>query len=161
MPVQFVPKSVVSVSDMARLLGFSRSRLYQLIEEGVFPMPVYDVVTCRPFFDEDMQAVCMEVRRRNCGLNGRPVLFYAQRRPLAVSTKPIRKTTTKKPDPSRHADLLDGLRALGLASVKAGKVDAAVKQLFPRGTHNRDAGEVIRAVFLHVKRQDSSDKVGR
>ena len=45
---------------------------------GVFPPPLYNIETKRPFFTEDMQEVCLEVRRRNCGINGKPVMFYAQ-----------------------------------------------------------------------------------
>ena len=160
MSVQIAAKSVVSVTGMARSLGFSRSRLYQLIEEGVLPAPIYDITTRRPFFDEEMQVVCLEVRRRNCGINGRPVLFYTPRRPTFVPTRAKRKTT-KTTEPTKHADLLEALRSLGLSEVKPAQVDAVVTELFPRGTHGRDHGEVIRAVFLHVKRQDSSDSVGR
>ena len=30
----------------------------------------------RPFYHEELQAVCLDVRRRNCGIDGKPVLFY-------------------------------------------------------------------------------------
>ena len=107
-----------------------------------------------------MQAACLEIRRRNCGLNGRPVLFYAQRQLRATPSRPTKKRTVKKAESTQHAPLLDGLRSLGLVSIKAGQIEAAVKELYPRGIQGRDSGEVIRAVFLHVKRQHSTDKVG-
>lgn len=75
LPVQ--TKAIVSVAEMARMVGFSRARFYQLIQAGTFPSPVYDIHTRRPTYTEDQQLVCLDVRRRNCGIDGRPVLFYA------------------------------------------------------------------------------------
>jgi hypothetical protein len=160
MSVQLVPKTAVSVTEMARLLGLSRSRLYQLLDEGVLPAPIYDLMTRRPYFDEDMQARCHEVRRRNCGINGRPVLFYTPRRTALAPTRPARKMI-KKTAPTHHADLLNGLRSLGLMTVTTEEVGAAVQQLFPRGIGDEDAGEVIRAVFLCLKRHDPGDNARR
>jgi hypothetical protein len=40
-------------------------------------------------------------------------------------------------------------------------VAAAVKQVFPRGTSGLAEAEVIKAVFLHLKRQDPGDSAGR
>jgi hypothetical protein len=40
---------------------------------------------------------------------------------------------------------------LGLASVTAADVTAAVKGLYPQGTAGIDQGEVLRAVFLALK----------
>lgn len=161
MSVQMLTKSAVSVSEMAKMLGFSRSRLYQLVEEGVFPPPVYDLSTRRPLFDEGMQIFCLELRRRNCGMNGKPVLFYSARTPTIAQTKPVKNSTAKKSESNRHSDLIESLKALGLEAVTAGQVDSAVKQLFPGGTQNRDAGEVIRSVFLEIRCQNSADNVGR
>jgi hypothetical protein len=57
-------KTVVSVAEMARMVGLSRARFYQLVGEGIFPSPLYSVHTRRPFFSEEMQAICLEVRRQ-------------------------------------------------------------------------------------------------
>ncbi len=134
----------VSVSEMARLVGLSRQRFHQLVQAGVFPQPQRD--NGRPFYDEPTQQQCLKVRRRNCGVNGQVVLFYSRRQP-APPTRPKKAT----PAPAPHADLLDGLRALGLVSVTAADVEAAVKTLFPQGTAGVDEGEVIRAVFLRLQ----------
>jgi hypothetical protein len=67
MSVPIRTKEIVSVAEMARMCGLSRTRFYQLVGEGVFPSPVYDLRTRRPFFTEQMQAVCLEVRQRNAG----------------------------------------------------------------------------------------------
>ena len=71
--------------------------------------------------------------------------------------KPKPKTTST----SRYPEIVDGVRALGLTMVTAAEVEAAVKQLFPGGTDSVDPGEVIRSVFLSIKRQDRPDNVTR
>ena len=71
-------KAAVTVAEMARMVGLSRARFYQLLGTA-FPFPVYDVSTRRPAYVEEQQRVCLEVRRRNCGIDGKPVLFYARR----------------------------------------------------------------------------------
>jgi hypothetical protein len=136
-------KAVVSVSEMARMVGLSRQRFHQLVQAGVFPQPHRQ--DGRPFYDEAAQQQCLEVRRRNCGVNGQVVLFYARRQPLPTRPKKV------SPAPSPHADLLDGLRALGLVAATATDVGEAVKTLFPQGTTGIDQGEVIKAVFLQLK----------
>lgn len=159
-------RAVVSVAEMARMVGLSRARFYELVRAGTFPPPVYDVRTRRPTYPEELQRQCLDVRRRNCGVDGRPVLFYARgQRPL-VQTKTTRptKTGTRKVGPPKaddHADLLDGLTALGLASATAGQVGEALKVLYPSGINGADQGEVLRAVFLHLQRRDRGDNAGR
>jgi len=155
---QLRTKAVVTVTEMARMVGLSRARFYQLVEAGVFPFPVYDVRTRRPVFTEDQQEACLEVRRRNRGINGHAVLFYAkasgQAKPVSKARpKPTTKTT-------EYGDVFDGLRALGLAAVTSPQVGTAIKQLFPAGLDGADRGEVIRVVFLHLKRQNSGDNAG-
>lgn len=151
MSVQMMQKTVVSVAEMARMCSLSRARFYQLVNEGVFPPPLYDVRTRRPFFDEEMQKTCLEVRRRNCGINGKPVLFYAPRHPLGQQPKPVKKTAPKPK--GQFIELIDGLRALGL-EVTATQIEPVVKELFPAGIQSLDSGEVLRAVFLAIKRQN-------
>src|SRR5580658_10424153 len=74
-----VNKIVVSVTDLARMTGLSRARFYQLVRAGTFPAPDREANTGRPCYGEDKQRLCLEVRRRNCGINGKPVLFYSRR----------------------------------------------------------------------------------
>jgi hypothetical protein len=80
-------------------------------------------------------------------VNRQVVLFYARRQP--APTRPKKAA----PSPALHADLLDGLKALGLVSVTAADVGAAVQTLFPHGTAGMNEGEVIRAVFLQLQGQ--------
>ena len=139
----FETKAAVSVSIMAKMLGLSRARFYQLIGSA-FPHPVYNVATRRPFYDEASQKICLEVRRRNCGCNGKPILFYARHAPKAI---PKKKTTNVR---NPNIELLEGLKGLGLI-VNSAQIEAAVKTIFPRGVEKVDPGEVIRSVFIHLK----------
>lgn len=156
MSVQVQTKTVVSVAEMARMVGLSRARFYQLVNDGVFPSPLYRIETRRPFFDQQMQELCLEVRRLNCGLNGRPVLFYARR--LGAPTTKAKKTPPK--NSHKHADLIEGLRALGLTIINSAQVEAAIQKCFPSGQAGVDDETVLRTVFLHLKLQNSSDNVG-
>ena len=157
-------KVAVSVSEMARMVGLSRARFYQLQKDGAFPKPSYAPETGRPFYSEDQQAACLDVRRRNCGIDGKPILFYARRVEIRPSVPLSRRPKPAKPRtvaPDDHAELLEAVKILGLTSATVAQVRAAVAELFPEGTVAIDQGEVIRALFLKLKRQDSSDSVGR
>ena len=158
---QVQTKAAVTVSEMARMVGLSRARFYQLMKAGTFPQPDRDSNTGRPRYSEEGQRLCLEVRRRNCGVDGRPVLFYARAHLPAAPTKPQRATNAKPAKDIGHADLLDGLVALGLASATSDQVDAALKALYPTGTDNVDQADLLREVFLFLKRQNSAGNVGR
>jgi hypothetical protein len=157
---QVQTKAVVTVSEMARMVGLSRARFYQLIRAGTFPQPDREPITGRPRYSEEGQRLCLDVKRRNCGVDGRPVLFYARAHPTSP-TKPSRATGARPAKANGHADLLDGLLALGLASPTADQVDAALKTLYPNGTDNVDRGDLLREMFLFLKRQNPAGNVGR
>ena len=151
-------KAIVTVSEMARMVGLSRARFYQLVRSGVFPQPAYD--KGRPVYTEEQQQICLEVRRKNRGIDGRPVLFYSRRRAI----EPARRKKRADPLPARNKDipaLLDGLNALGLTTATAAQVVEVTKQLFPQGTAGLDQAEVLRGVFLHLKRQNQGGNEGR
>jgi hypothetical protein len=147
-------KAVVTVSEMARMVGLSRARFYQLVRDGVFPQPAYD--KGRPVYTDEMQQVVLEVRRRNRGIDGRPVLFYARRRAI----QPSKRMKRADPLPAKNKDipaLLDGLNALGLTTATAAQVLKISQELFPQGTKGLDQAEVLRAVFLHLKRKGTQE----
>jgi hypothetical protein len=152
-------KAAVSVSEMARMVGLSRARFYQLIGSA-FPKPLYDAKTKRPFYNEELQQVCLEVRRRNCGIDGKPVLFYARRTGSVVPTA-RRKRKPPQPKHGRYAEIVEGVRALGLTTATAAQVEAAVCARYKEGTEGVDLAEVIRAVFLDLKRQNTGGNEGR
>lgn len=151
-------KAAVTVAEMARMVSLSRARFYQLQKAGVFPPPKLNPSTKRPFFDQELQEVCLNVRRRNCGVSGQVVLFYARRQEIT----PARSKPTPKAVPNKQPknDLVAALESLGLA-VTLAQVERAVSELFPGGAPG-NGGEVIRAVFLHLKqRRNAADNVGR
>ena len=156
-------KAIATVRDVCRMVGLSPARFYQLVHQGIFPMPVYDIVSRRPHFTQDQQRQCLDIRRRNCGANNKPICFYARR--LDAAPPVPRRRAGRQPSTPRakaeHAGLVEALRGLGLASVTAPMVAAAVKQVFPRGTSGLAEAEVIKAVFLHLRRQDRGDSAGR
>jgi hypothetical protein len=161
MSVHIQTKAVVTVAEMARMVGLSRARFYQLQRAGVFPLPVYSVSTRRPVYVEEMQQDCLEVRRRNCGINGQPVLFYARRNGSVPAASKNRKSHGSPRQDGPHAEVLAGVRSLGLTRATVDEVEAAVKELFPQGTPAVDPGEVIRVVFVHLKRRHSGDNLRR
>lgn len=155
------PKVAVTVSEMARMCSLGRSRFYQLIGSA-FPEPSRDE-TGRPYYDAEQQQQCLEVRRRNCGIDGRPILLYAPRTASIISTrKPSAIRRAPKPKQSStavYSHIVDGVRSLGLTMVTAAEVEAVIGQLFPAGIDGKDPGEVIRSVFLSIKRQDHRNNV--
>lgn len=149
-----VQKAAVSVTEMARMVGLSRARFYQLLGEGVFPKPSQDPSTSRPFYDEEAQRTCLEVRRRNVGINGKVVIFYSSRHPLSGQSKKPAKPVTKPKPTNQYAEVIDSLACLGMSATSQ-QVEAAVADCFPDGIQKLDSGEVVRAVFLNLKRQES------
>src|SRR5262249_53689493 len=100
---------------------------------------------------EELQKTCLEVRRRNCGVNGKPVLFYSRgHRATTPAVKPSKPPVAKPKPTAAHADLIDGLSALGLVTTPA-EVGEAVAARSPAGVDGTDGGQVLRAVFLHLK----------
>jgi hypothetical protein len=150
-------KSIVTVAGMARMVGLSRARFYQLIGTA-FPDPIYHLIARRPFYTQEQQRVCLEVRRRNCGIDGKQILFYASR----LTASPRRSKPAKlKPKGKDVAALVDGLNALGLATATAAQVDRTTKELFPQGTEGINQSEVLRVVFLHLKKRNPVNQAER
>ena len=107
-------KAAVTVAEMARMCSLGRSRFYQLIGTA-FPEPSRDD-RGRPYYTAEQQHACLEVRRRNCGIDGRPILFYAARH--TVPAPVIRKKPKPKPSPSsQYTVVVEGVRSLGLTMV--------------------------------------------
>src|ERR1700736_238302 len=107
-------KAAISVSEMAARCQLSRGRFHELIRAGVMPWPQYDLRTRRPLYTRELQEVCLAVRATNIGIDGRFIVFYAPR----SAERPRRPRTSEERQPTgSHAELLQGLRALGIASV--------------------------------------------
>ena len=88
-------------------------------------------------------------------MNGKPILFYS-----CQQAKPAKRSKAEPKQKNQYADLLDGLRSLGL-EVTVREIQPVINELFPAGIQNLDSREVIRSVFLRIKRQNSTAKVGQ
>jgi len=132
---------------MASLCLLSRSRFHALVRDGIFPRPVPGAQGKRPYYTPELLQQCLEIRSTGIGQNGEIVLFN---RP--ATRKAARKPVAKAQAPAEHAELVDALRSLGLvATVEA--VTGAVQALYPAGTAGIAEGEVIRKVFLHLRKK--------
>jgi hypothetical protein len=107
----------------------------------------------RPVYVQELQEICLEIRRSGLGFDGQPVVFNTKRKDRS---RPTRKPVEQVPSGGRYDHLLNSLRALGLASVKEEQVDTALKTLFPDGADGQDQGQVIRALFLHLRQQSGT-----
>lgn len=150
MAVEVMTKMAVSVTEMARMLGLSRARFYQLVRSGTFPVADHDPLTQRPFYGEEAQRRCLEVRRKNCGIDGKPVLFYSRRRDAGV-TKVQSPPPKPKAKAGEYADLIDLLSKVPITATAA-QVDAAVKAAFPGGIAGTDPGGVIGRIIPLLRR---------
>ena len=156
-------KAIVSVSEMARLVGLSRSRFYSLIRSGAMPYPVFQIHNRRPIYLEEQQRICFEVKSRNRGINGRAILFYARNKTgqsQCPKPQPLKNRSKPKTQSSPHVDLIEQLKQLGMDAT-TNQIESAMASCFPDGTDDIDDGEVLRVVFRHLKRQDTGDNVGR
>ena len=149
-------QSYLSCAAVARRLGLSRQRFWQLRKEGVFPDPQIDEETGRPFYTEDQLELCMDLRKRNVGINGKIVLFYSARSTSLLPSAPRKKKSKRRETKNRHQQLIDSLKALGTASVTDDQVESALSDLFPNGVGGVEQGELVRAVFLNIQRKNSS-----
>lgn len=170
-PIPPLSQSSVSISDMARMVGLSRSRFHQLLKSGLMPPPQTDPETNRPFYNAEGQAACLRVRHTNQGVNGKRVMFYsrpfgahlaAKPRPLGAQSSSARnkkteakQTTSAKP--SKLDLLVEGLKSLGLPNVTAAEASAAIHQVFPIDSQRPSDEDVLLKVFRHLVRQNSGE----
>ena len=149
---------VLSISQMSKLLNLSRSRFYQLMSEGIFLPPIYNVANKRPYFTSEMAIKNILAKKNNVGINGKVVLFYTSRN---SSVPYVHKKKTQKDKihnlstEDKYQDIREGLSALGLDGVSDSQIESAVKQSFPQGTKDVPEGEILRAIFLSIKRRNT------
>lgn len=162
--INSITKSLVSVTEMARMVSLSTRRFYQLVAQGVFPPAVYSVQTRKPGYTQEQQAICLEVRRRHCGVNGQVILFYARRVtpcPLTSSLKRAAQTRSKiKPAAKEFGAIREGLEGLGLEGATDAQIREAIRVRFPEGSGGVSVMDLVRGVFLQIKQRDSAKKQG-
>lgn len=137
-------KAAFSVSEVAKLCELSRSRFHALVQSGVFVGPVLNPSNKRPYYTQELAAICVEIRRTGIAHNGQIVLW--NRKPQKTITKPKPTPPATQPD----KEIVEALKSLGLTTT-ADAVAAAITKLFPNGIEQLDQGEVIRKLFLHLQ----------
>ena len=132
-------KCPVNFTAMAEMLGLSRIRLYQLIAEGVFPMPAKHRRTDRPYYTPQLQEQCLEIRKTGIGLNGETVIFNTKR-----------KNKIDLP-PEFYDELIETLKNMGL-KVTRDKVKGALQVMRPKGLQQFVVGsDLVRDLFGYFK----------
>ena len=164
-----VTKEIVSVSEMARTLGFSRARFYQLMHEGVLPKPTKTAEGSRPFFNREQQEQCIGVRRTNRGVNGQAILFYAMRSPRTPQqhSRTRRRGRPRPPAPRSSAssndttitELRHSLSQLGLINVTEQRIRIALVETYPDGHAGVESAELLRSVFGQLNRRNTDDNL--
>jgi hypothetical protein len=144
MPVQDKPtKAVVSVVEMASMLDLSKSRLYALMSNGIFPRPTRHRSCKRPVFDLQLQKKCLDIRRTGIGDNGEPVLF--NRKQKWLKRRPAKQQAT-----TAHTELIESLKSLGITA-SADVVEQTLTELYSDGREGVEQEEIVRRVFLHLQ----------
>lgn len=141
-------KAAVSVSEMAKLVGMSRARFYDLVQQGVFLYPVYSLANRRPFYTAEMQQENLTARRTGIGCDGRFVVFY-ERTPAGRPSSPAPRRTPRQD----RGGLVEALKGLGLSNVTASQVEEAVATTFPSGTGGVEEAVVLRTVYRHLRQR--------
>ena len=147
------------VSSIARALGLSRARFYQLVRAGVFPYPIYDLRTRRPYFTVELQEICHQVRQTNVGYNGLPILFYSPRRtgdPMQKTSASAKKRKQPRPEPL-YQELSEALLAMGIGDATSDRVKEAVNTLYPdKQVEEMDRGILIRHLYRFLRQGAST-----
>jgi hypothetical protein len=147
-------KSIVSVTDMAKLVGLSRQRFNQLVRQGVFPAANRDETSGRPFYNAEKQQQCLLVRQTNTGINGQPILFYSRRRDTGT-----KRSSSRASKPKADSTIIHQLAELGI-NVTMKDVETASATLFPAGTISIAHETVLKGLFLHFRRKNRADSDG-
>ena len=111
-----------------------------------------------PCYFEEKQRQILDARRRNCGIDGKPILFYS-RRSDAGQKRQTSKCDKPSSKNSQYADLIYRLAQAKIV-VTAAQVEAVSKELFPKGIDGIDIGTVLHEIIKRFKCQNRPDKQG-
>lgn len=139
-------KPIISVIEMAKSVGLSRARFYQLLEQGIFPQPLYCIRTKRPFFNIELQQACHDVKNTGIGFNNQFILFYSPRKNNSNNISPKRKTRTN----NKYDELSETLTQMGLNNINSLKIEGAINEIYPDEIPN-DEGVILRELFRYFK----------
>ncbi|MHC4289237.1 MAG: helix-turn-helix transcriptional regulator [Planctomycetota bacterium] len=136
--------SICSFSQMASMLGLSRTRLYQLNDKGIFPPPVYSIANKRPCYTINLQNTCFQIRKTGIGYNGHPIIFNAKK-------KNRQKKSPKPVTLQHHSEFVEALGQIGL-KVSPTEVRKAIEGLFPDCNEPPELnGKIINELHRHFK----------
>ena len=145
-------KSAVSVLEMARMMGLSRSRFYQLMGSGKIPAPVYNPKTRRPFYDQTLQEICLKIQQTGVAYDNTIIMFNITRQKTHKRSE--KADVNQKIESSmnnEHNDIVEALQEMGVRT-NAEAVDAAIKEIYPDGQPNDiDDGVLLRELFRHLR----------
>ena len=155
---------IVSIAQLCIKMGVSRSRYYQLLSGGFILPPIYSIDSRRAYYTRELAERNLSVVRNNVGLNGKVCLFYHTRR--RTGTIPVQAVNSTKKVPAKktansYQDLIEQLACLGLPDVKSAQVEAVIHKIYPDGIQNSEAGEVLKAVYRAIVKQNSTDNPNR
>jgi hypothetical protein len=140
------------MSEACKMMNLSRARFYQLLDKGIFPQPLYQIKTKRPFYDTRLQQELLKIRETGLGTNGQIILFYSPRkRAIDKPKKPKTLDSTVLP----FKEFAETLNDMGL-SCSPKEVESAIAQLYPDGFESIDEGVVIRELFRFIKSTERS-----
>jgi len=163
MQTKHVP-AVVGMGQMAQLLQLSRSRLYQLIDAGVFLPPAYLLSNKRPIYTQNMALTNLEVKLNNVGINGQIIIFYAStnnHNPSLPKSKGVKVKINNHKGSGQYEKLIEDLGSLGVGDISVKDVRYAISELYPDGIDNVDEDELFTEIFRHLKCRDTIDNVDR
>ena len=144
-----VGKCAITITEMSRQVFLSRARFSFLVKEGVFPQPLYSIRNRRPFYTRELQQICLQVKQENVDCLGRPFIFYAKN-----GGTPKAQASKTRSSSNNHADLIQGLKQLGLDATSSQVEEAIVA--FPDRLEGVNDGERLRTIFRYLKRQQAA-----
>ena len=156
----YIP-AIIGMSQMAKLLHLSRSRLYQLIDAGILVPPAHLLSNKRPIYTREMVLRNLEVKTNNTGINGQIVMFYTARNTISSVKKVNRKSEVKvqnKVPKNKYQSFIGDLESLGLEDVSVKNVESALSDCFPDTVPDLEDDETLIAVFRYLNCQNTEHK---
>jgi hypothetical protein len=131
-------EAICTVPELAKELGLSKARFYQLLNKGVFPEPLY-AGPKRSYYPPDLQQKCIEIRKTGIGYNEKAIVFNKSRKKKAQGPESWSE--------HKYEELTDALKQMGL-NVSPRKVKKTVMTRYPEGIPAHvDKGTVIENLF--------------
>jgi hypothetical protein len=133
-------EAICTIPELAKKLGLSRARFYQLQKKGVFPKPLYSGPK-RPYYPPDLQQKCIEIRKTGIGYNEKAIVFNKSRKKKYQGLQSWSE--------HKYEELTDALKQMGL-NVSPHKVKKTVMTRYPEGVPAHvNKGTVIGELFRH------------